>query len=133
MLNVADITWETQVEVMRHGDVIATDKDVTVTCTLLGDATHIEITSLNPMFVAYLELLVVIKALDPSNALLFRTSFVVDASRHNHGPYDVFRDVAMLTMHTEEVQGVGESFYTRAFPRQWTGCSLVFPNKLVTN
>lgn len=125
------LTWETQVEVMRHGDVIATEKDVTVTHTTRDTSTHIEITALNPMFVAHLELLVVVQALNANRELLFRTAFVVDAQTHNDGPYDVFRDVAVLPMHTEEVKGVGESFYTRAFPRKWTGCSLVFPHQLL--
>jgi len=131
MLTLDDIRWVTEVELLRHGDVIVTDKDVTVTRTVRGDATHIEVTALNPVFVAHMELLVVVKAFDPTNALLFRTAFLVDAPTHNDGPYDVFADVAVVTMQTAEVRGVGESFYTRAFPRMWTGCSLVFPTTLV--
>jgi hypothetical protein len=131
MLTLDDITWVTEVEVLRHGDVIVTEKDVTVTCTVRADATHIEVTALNPIFVAHMDLLVVIKALDPTKALLFRTAFSVDTATHNYGPFEVFSDVAVVTMQTPEVRGVGESFYTRAFPRMWTGCSLVFPTTLI--
>lgn len=131
MLNVDEIVWVTELEILRHGDVEMTEKDVTITQLVQDNAIHIQVTPISPLFAAHMHLLVVTKAYDRDRRMLARTAFFVDGLTHNEGPYDVFRDQALINMKTHETLGTAESYYTREFPRKWTGCMLMFPIQLV--
>lgn len=125
------LNWTTQVEALRFGDVEMTEHDVTTTQVIKDDAMHIQVSPLCCLSVAHTELLIVTKVFTRDNRLLFRAAFTVDADTHNFGPYDVFADQALILMKTESLVGVGESHYTKQFPREWTGCTLIFPLSLL--
>lgn len=106
-----------------HVDVelLSDDGDVTLDmsgCTAVVQGSSIVVNVIQPPVVFHAALLLVVKKFDDNGTLLHRAAAVVPSHRHRNGPYDVFKDTAIIYM--DCVQGTVDAWasYNTGMPRR---------------
>jgi hypothetical protein len=112
--------WQVELELENDEDVVLDTTACTTTIEDQGEFVSVTVMPHTHLVVNNHRLLLVVKHLNEKGHLLARHACTVSAHLHNHGPYDVFRDEALLPM--TDVEGCTDSWasYTVGLPRRFT-------------